>query len=71
MYKAVKKTQAIRCYMEAVALLTGAPTVHWEDNTSFISEVEAKRVTPIVKHIGIPFYFLQEQFQSGIFVPKY
>ena len=37
--------------MEALALHTGAPTVHWEDNTSCISVVEAKIVTPIVKHI--------------------
>ena len=39
---------------------TGAPTVHWEDNTSCVSIVEAKRVTPRVKHIDIPVYFLQE-----------
>ena len=32
--------------MEALALYTGAPTVHWEDNTSCIYVVEAKRVTP-------------------------
>ena len=30
MYKAVKKTKAVWCYMEALALHTGAPTVHWE-----------------------------------------
>ena len=57
--------------MEALALHTGAPTVHWEDNTSFISVVEAKRVTTRVKHIDIPVYFLQEQFENGIFIPKY
>ena len=71
MYKAVKKTKVIRRYMEALALYTGAHTVHWEDNTSFISVVEAKRVTPIVKHIGIHVCFLQEQFDNGLFLPKY
>ena len=45
--------------MEALALYTGAPTVHWENNTSCISVVEAKRVTPRVEHIDIPVYFLQ------------
>ena len=45
--------------MEAVALHTGAVILHWEDNTSFISVVEAKIVTPIVKHIDIPVCFLQ------------
>ena len=40
--------------MEALALNTGAPTVHWEDNTGCVSVVEAKIVTPRVKHIGIP-----------------
>ena len=45
--------------MEALALYTGAPTEHWEDNTSCISVVEAKRVTPRVKHIDIPVYFQQ------------
>ena len=41
--------KVIRTYMEALALHTGAHTVHWEDNTSFISIVEAQRVTPRVK----------------------
>ena len=71
MYKAVKKTKVIRKYMEALALYTGAHTVHWEDNTSCISVVEAKRVTPRVKHIDIKVCFLQEQFDNGLFLPKY
>ena len=52
-YKAVNKTKAIRKYMESLALHTGAPTVNLEDNTSCISVVEEKRVTPRVKHIEI------------------
>ena len=43
--------------MGALALHTGAPTVQWGDNTSCISVVEAKIVTPIVKHIDIPVFF--------------
>ena len=46
--------------MEALALYTGAPTLHWEDNTSCIYIVEAKIVTPRVKHIDINVCFLQE-----------
>ena len=57
--------------MESLALHTGVPTVHWEDNISFISVVEAKKVTPRVKHIYIPVCFLHEQFDNGLFVPKY
>ena len=34
--------------MEALSLHTGAPKEHWEDNTSCISIVEAKIVTPCV-----------------------
>ena len=45
--------------MDALKLHTGAPTVHWEDNTSCIYVVEAKIFTPIVKHIEIPVCFLQ------------
>ena len=56
--------------MVALALHTGAPTLHWEDNTSFYF-VEAKRFTPIVKHIEIPVCFLQKQFNNSLFVPKY
>ena len=44
---------------------------HYIDNTSCISIVEDKIVNTGVKHIGIPVYFLQEQFENGIFVPKY
>ena len=57
--------------MESLALHTGAPTVHWEDNTSFIYVVESKRVTLRVKHIGISVCFFQEKFDNGIFIPKY
>ena len=56
--------------MEALALSTGATTVHWEDNTSCISVVEAKRVTPRVKHIDIPVCFLQEKIDNGLFLPN-
>ena len=57
--------------MEVLVLYTGAPTVNLEDNTSFISVVEAKRFTPRVKHIDIPVCFLLEQFDNGLFLPKY
>ena len=57
--------------MEALAICTGAPTVHFEYNTICISVVGYNTVNPIVKHIDIPVYFLQEQFDNGIFLPKY
>ena len=71
MYKAVRKNKVIRRYMRDLSLYTGAISVHWEDNTNCISVVEAKRVTPRVKHIDIPVCFLQEQFDNGIFISKY
>ena len=71
MYKSVNKTKVIRRYMEALALHTGAPAVHWGDNTSCISVFEDKIVTPRVKHIDIPVCFLLEQFYNGLFIPKY
>ena len=57
--------------MEALAIHTGEPTVHWEDKTRCIYVVEAKRVTPRVKHIDITVCFLQLQFYNGLFLPKY
>ena len=42
-----------------------------EDNSLFISVVAAKRVTPIVKHVDITVCSLQEQFENGLFIPKY
>ena len=71
MYKAVKKTKAIRRYMEASELHTGAPKVQWEFKKSLISVVESKIVTPRVKHIYVTIYFLQKQFDNGLFIPKY
>ena len=71
MYKAVKKTKAIQRYMKDLVIHTGEPAAHWEDNTSCISYVEPKRVTPRVKHIYIPVCFLQEQFENDTFAPKY
>ena len=49
MYKDARKTKEICCYMETLALHNGAPTVNFEDNTSFISVVESKRVNTKVK----------------------
>ena len=57
--------------MEALALHTVVPTVHWEDNTSCISIVEVKIFTPIIKHIDFTVCFLQEQFYNVIFITKY
>ena len=57
--------------MEALALHTGAHAVYWKDNTSCIYVLEDKIVTPRVKHIDIPVCFLQEQFDNGLFLPKY
>ena len=70
-YKSVNKTKVIWRETEALALHTGATKLHWEGNTSFISVVEAKIVTPRVKHIDIPICFLQEKFDNGLFIPKY
>ena len=67
MYKAVKKKKVVQIYMESLSLHTGAPTVHWEEDKISISVVEFKIVTPIFKHICIPVFFLQEQFDNGIF----
>ena len=56
--------------MESLALHNIEQTVNWEDNTSCIYVFETKRVTPRVKHMGIPVCFILEQFDNGIFVPK-
>ena len=71
MYKAVKKTKVIQRYMEALALQTGATEVHLEETTLCISIVEAEIVTPGVKKIDIPVWFVQEIFDNGLFIPKY
>ena len=71
MYKYVKKNKFVRGYMEAIAFQTSAPTVHWVDNISCIYILESKIVTPRVKNIDIPVYFLQEQCDNGSFIPKY
>ena len=58
--------------MEALSLHTGAAAENWDDNTSFISVVEDKRVAHRFKHIiDIPVYLIQEQFDNGLFLLKY
>ena len=71
MYKSINKIKIIRRFVEALVFHTVAHIVYWEDSTSFISVVEAKIVTPKVKHIDIPIFFLQEQFDNGLFIQKY
>ena len=68
--KAVNKTKFKHRYMEALALHTGALTVHWEYNTSCISVVEDKIVAPRIKHIDILVCFIQEQFYKWYFCSK-
>ena len=70
-YKAAKETEVIWRYIEVLSLHTGEPKIHSEDNIICISVVEAKRVTPRIKDIDITVCFLQEQFDNGIFLPKY
>ena len=47
--------------MESLELHTGASTEHWEYNTTLSYVLEAKIVTPRVKHIEITVCFLQEK----------
>ena len=71
MFKAVNKAKFIHRYMESLALYTGAPTVCQEDIKSCIYVVEDEIVTPRVKHIDIPVFFIHEQFDNVIYIPKY
>ena len=71
MCKAVRKEKSIQIYMEDLPIHTCAQTVHWEYSTSCIYAVESKKFTTRDKHIGIPVYFLQENVENGISVPKY
>ena len=57
--------------MESLEPHTGASTFHWEDRTSCIYIVEIKIVTPRVKHTDILVCCIQEQFDNGLFIPKY
>ena len=57
--------------MEALSIQTEAPTVNLEDNTSYISVVEAKTIITRVKKIDTPVYFLQKCLDNGLFVKTY
>ena len=56
--------------MGALSQNTGAPALNWEENTSCIYVFGYKMVTTRVKHIDITVYFLQEQFDNDLFIPK-
>ena len=71
MYNSVKKNKLTWRYIGALALHTSAPTVHWEYNTIFIYVVDARTFTRRFKQIYIPFLFLREIFDNGLFVQKY
>ena len=55
LYNSIKKTKSVWRYMASLALRTGAPTIHLEDNTSCIFVVESCIVTTRVNHINIRF----------------
>ena len=52
--------------MEALVLHTGTPIVHWEDNTSCIYFVEAKRVTPRVYRKNLTLVSFFQNMQSPV-----
>ena len=57
--------------MEYLGIPTGPLTVKWEENTSCISIVEAKWISPRVKHTETSIYFLKGKYNKDIFTPKY
>ena len=56
--------------MEALAIHTGASTVHLEDNTSCIYVIEAQRVTHRVNQNDIPVCFVLKKFDNCLFITK-
>ena len=66
MYKDVNNTKEIHRYIESLAIHTGTPSVHWEDNTSCIYVVEFKIINTKVKHIDITVCFLQEKIDNSL-----
>ena len=66
-----QETNVVRRCMEALALHTGHQKYTNKTKTSFISVVDANRVSTRVKHIYIPVYFLLEQFNNCLFTTKY
>ena len=71
LYESVNNTKYFQYHMESLFLHTVSPTVHWEDNTSFISLVKSNIVTPIIKHINIPVCFLQDQYYNVLYITNY
>ena len=63
MSKSVNNTNAIRWYMESLALHIGGDAVHWTNKKSYIYVVEDKIVAPRIKHIDIPVFFLNNNFK--------
>ena len=61
---AYKNMSINKCYPEIHG-------VHWEDNGCYISVVGSKIVTPTVEDSDILVFFLQEQFDNGLFIPNY
>ena len=52
-------------------LRNGTITIHLVGNTSFISIVKAKIVTPRVNYTNILLYFLHDQYENVMFIPNY
>ena len=70
MYKVVNNNKSIWRYIEALSLHTSAPIVHWEDNTSCISVVEDKIVTPRFKKKSLQSVFYKNNLNIIFFPPN-
>ena len=71
MYKSVNKTTVIRRYMEALALHTGAPKVHWEDNFFIFLLLRLKELLLELNTLIFQSIFYKINLTNGLFLPKY
>ena len=67
-FKGVRRVITLRGFMTSLGFPVNTPTSIFEDNKGTHDLIEAKRMTPRLKHIDIPICYLHEKFKSGEFV---
>ena len=70
-FKGTKKTKIFRRFLESVGRPLTHPTPTYEDNDATISQILKERLTPRIKHLGIPMTVLHEDHQRGVYVAAY
>ena len=67
LHKAVFRVKQFRLLLTSIGMPTSKPTKAYEDNGAVVYSVLSHRITPRLRHVGIPICYLHHEHGNGLF----